>query len=138
MRELTLAPQELIHPESIGGARTWVPGRGLDALADELRQYDPRLTLAFHGRDQRWELWRYEGGTYNLVMRSRRGLPFPGDILSELRRRDVRSGYDPHDDVETHNARVDSAIDHRTDEQFGAGAEKLAWALRRDIGHLYG
>ncbi len=136
-RELTLSPQELIHPESIGGARTWVPGRGLDALADAMREFDPRLTLAFHGRDKRWEVWRYEGGEYNLVMRSRPGMGFPANVLEELRSRDVRNGYDPHAHVEAHNARVDADLDRKTDDEFGVGAEKLAWALRKDIGHLY-
>lgn len=137
-RELTLAPNELVHPERIGGALTWVPGRGLDDIANELRAFDPRLTLAFHGKTRRWELWRFENGTYNLVCRSRPGLPFPGDLLTELQARDAQRGHDPAAEVEAHNARVDAERDARMNDAVGETAARVAWSIKKDIGHLYG
>ena len=136
-RELTLAPNELIHPERIGNSLTWIPGRGLDELADDLRMFDPRLTLAYHGQQKRWELWRFEGGKYNLVCRSRPGLPFPKGLLEELQMRDSRRGYDPAAEVQAHNDAIDREKDRQHDELTHEVASRVAWSIKKDIGHKY-
>lgn len=130
-REETLAPSQLIHPERIGDALTWVPGRGLDDLADELRAFDSRLTLAFHGGTKCWEIWRFEAGQYSLVGRSRPGLAFPGDVVGELRNRDSRSGFDPAKAAEAHNASRDAEIDRRTHEFVGEKAARAHFYANR-------
>lgn len=137
-RELTLAANELVHPERIGNSLTWIPGRGLDELADDLRMFDPRLTLAYHGQQKRWELWRFEGGRYNLVCRSRPGLPFPGNLLHELQMRDARNGHDPAAEVQAHNDALDREAERKHDELTHEVAERVAYSVRKGIGHLYG
>lgn len=137
-RELTLSQNELVHPERIGNSLTWMPGRGLDDIANDLRLWDSRLTLAFHKPSQRWEVWRFENGQYSLVCRSRPGLAFPGNIVQELQARDTRRGYDVQSDIERHNAAVDRDKERQQDELTHEVAARVAYSIRRDIGHKYG
>lgn len=141
MRELTLAPAQLVHPQEMpNGAVTWSPGAGLDDLSDRIRNGDPaqgwegdvRLTLAFYlGR---WELWRLErDNAYRLVCQSRPGLDNPYGIIRFLVDHDQRRGFNLHETVMAHNRKVRDAADVPSDK-LQAATDKVAWAIRKDIG----
>lgn len=139
----------LSHPEFINGRQVWHEGHDLHDLADRIKNGDPaqgwegdeRLTLARFVDPKTgtvtWELWRLDGSTYNLVAK----LPGTGDpysVIPNLVQRDQRKGFDVKAAVDKQNSQVDAGRARRDAEINGARSERLAWALRRDIGHHYG
>lgn len=147
IRELSLAPHDLIHPQAMpNGAVTWAPGAGLDDLQDRLRagdpskgwEGDPRLTLA-HFRhpisgDTYWELWRLEhDNAHRMVCRSRANMPFPHGLIERLVEHDRNRGFNLHETVMQHNRKVNAERDVPS-ERLQAAHERLAWAIRKDLG----
>lgn len=140
MRETPFDPRE--HPERLSsGASVVTNPYEMDDLVQRLQkgdpaqgwEGDPRLVLAFHRAEQRWELWRREHDEqYRLVCRSKPGLPFPGTVISDLVSRDARRGFDVRDYIDRENEKVESTRQHAMSEAFGPMHEKMQWALRKD------
>lgn len=63
---------------------------------------------------------------------------FPGwrhELLRKLRDGDWRNDIDVAND---HNDRLEAEAEYRLNQHLEEGAEKLAWALRRDVGAYHG
>lgn len=125
------------------GAYMLAAGSAMDDLLDRLHngqpevgwEGDPRLALAFNRQTDRWELWRFEHDSqYRLVGVSKPGCSFPPDTIQNLVSIDGRRGYDVVKDVERHNELNTAIADAKFGQATSAGAEKLAWALERDLG----
>ncbi len=99
---------------------------------------DVRLTLAFYrdpkGRGSCYELWRLEhDGEYRMVARLPQRLD-PSGIIRQLVERDFRRGYDVHEAVSRHNAKVDAERAYQSDQVIGAASERLAHGLMKAAG----
>lgn len=84
-------------------------------------------TVAVYGFDR--------GGVRYLA--AQESLSNPGwrhDLLRRLRDGDYQRGDDVFADIEKKNAAAHKAADDKWDEFADEQAEKLAWALRRDVG----
>lgn len=146
MRELTLSRVE--HPQEMpSGAAVLVDPLAMDQLLDRLQggdptagwAGDPRLSLAYHRPSQRWELWRLEAtGQYSIVSCSRPGYGFPPNLIANLVYRDTRRGYDVKRDVDDHNDALNTTKETAQGDKLAEMSDRLARALRRDLGHLYG
>jgi len=147
-RELTL--DSVYHPDTINGRTVVRLGTNLHDLADRIQngcpasgwEGDPRMTLALYqdprsGRKQ-VELWRLEhDGEYRMEARLRpnaAGVLDPSDICWQLVKRDARRGYDIRDAVDRHNAKVRAASRYSSADRMSGAADKLAHALRQDLG----
>lgn len=144
-REQTLTAIE--HSDLIHGRNVVRLGTDLHELADRIKngdavsgwEGDPRLTLAKYGsgRDEQFELWRLEhDGEYRMVAVLRpdaAGHLDPSNICRRLVERDARRGYDIKDAVDRHNARAQEANEAPSKDRLSGAAEKLAWALKRDL-----
>lgn len=143
MREHTI--DDVHHPDVIHGHRVVRLGEDLHDLADRIKNGDPvqgwegdvRLTLARFddpSTGPRYELWRLEAdGEYRLVAK----LPAyrdPSGIIRQLVERDARRGYDVRVAVERHNTKVQAAKDSESADRLGAASDRLAWALKKDLG----
>ncbi len=118
----------------------------LHDLADRIKNGSPgegwegdaRLTLAFFrdpkGKGSRYELWRLEGdGEYRLVATLREGVD-PRGIIRRLVEHDARRGFDVHEAVSRHNAKVDKENQRKSDERIGESSERLAFSLMKAAG----
>lgn len=99
---------------------------------------DPRLTLAFYrdpkGRGSCYELWRLEhDGEYRMVARLAGDLN-PSGIIRKLVEHDARRGYDVHEAVSRHNAKIDREKTYQSDQVIGEHGERLAGELLRAAG----
>lgn len=137
-RELTLA--DVHHPDVIHGRSVVRLGTNLHELADRLKngdptvgwEGDPRLTLA--KSETHYELWRLEAdGQYRMVCRLNDTLD-PSNICRLLVERDARRGFDLKEHVDRHNAQVQAARQAPARERMSGAADKLAWALKKDLG----
>ncbi len=135
------------HPDFMpSGATTWRPGMNLHDLADRIKngsptegwQGDPRLSLAKF-RDpksgaERWELWRNcADGELRLIAT----LPSdrdPSGIIRKLVQMDAHRGFDLHDAVSRHNAKIDKERQYKSDQVIGAASERLAHGLMKSAG----
>ena len=124
------------------GAYMLAGGTAMDDLLDRLHngdatlgwEGDPRLCLAFNRETDRWEMWRFEHDSqYRLVGVSKTGCGFPPDTIQNLVSKDGRRGYDVVKDVERHNQMTTALADSKFGQATSAGAEKLAWALQKDL-----
>ena len=101
---------------------------------------DPRLGV-YHA-DDCIEIHRLcEDGEVRLIMRSKPGVTSLGsEALRFLAEHDTQSrrAYDPVEEINRHNAGVEKSIADREKDRRGEAAERLAWALRRDLGYHYG
>ncbi len=135
------------HPDFMpSGATTWRPGMNLHDLADRLQNGDaaagwagdPRLSLAKF-RDpstgaERWELWRNcTDGELRLIatLPSERD---PSGIIRKLVQMDAQKGFDLHEAVSRHNAKVDREHQYQSDQKIGESSERLAHSLMRAAG----
>lgn len=139
MREQSF--NDIEHPEFLGGAAVLVDQTAMNDLLDRLQngdptqgwEGDPRLVLAFHKVDQRWELHRLEADNqYRMLARSKPGMAFPASIIQELVRMDTRRGFDPKAYVDQYNAKVEAEKDYDLSQRTREAAEVLAWALKKD------
>lgn len=103
---------------------------------------DPRLGVVYNGDTDRIELWRYcEDGEARKITQSRPGVRvLDSDVLRFLAEHDPlsRRAYNVNADIAAHNAKVRSrqAADLQAREE--AAADRLQWALRKDIGAYEG
>lgn len=125
------------------GAYMLAAGTAMDDLLGRLHngdptlgwEGDPRLCIAFNRQTDRWEMWRLEHDSqYQLVGVSKPGCAFPPDTIKHLVSIDGRRGYDVVKDVERHNQMNTALMNEKFGDATSAGAEKLAWAMQRDIG----
>lgn len=82
-----------------------------------------------------------EDGELRLIARSRPGLRvLDTQMLRWLAERDSQSrrAYDVRAEIDAHNDEIRRDAERRRQAQTEAFAEKLQWALRRDIGALEG
>ena len=124
MRETAFSAKD--HAVQVpSGAAILVDPRDMDDLIDRLQngdptkgwEGDPRLCIAFNRVTQRFELWRREADEeYRLVCQSRPGMSFPHNLIDEIVAHDVRRGYNPHDTIAAHNAKIDAEKDDRAHE----------------------
>ncbi len=118
----------------------------LHDLADRIKNGSPahgwegdnRLTLAFFrdpkGRGSRYELWRLENDEeYRLVATLPEGRD-PSGIIRLLVEHDARRGYDVHEAVSRHNAKVQKEQERKSDEKIGEHSERLAFGLMKAAG----
>ena len=120
-------------------------------IAQRIRDGDPtygwlgdeRLTLVHNAvwvdpdtgkREGRWEVWRdHEDGTRSVVM-WRRGRRLPGPaLLRALAEHDTRT-RDVLSEIDAHNEAVDRDRERVAREQRLDLADKLHWALCKDLG----
>lgn len=87
----------------------------------------------------RWELWRYsDDGNYYCFLRSPHGAPLDRNLVCRMlveadgRRKNVKA------EIDLHNAALKAARERDAQDQADAAAEKLHWALRKDIGAYEG
>lgn len=143
-RELTLRPAEILHPQNLDGRAIWLDPEVQD-LVDRLHlgdptigwEGDPRLAI-YRGPGRTWELWRLENdGEYRMVCKSRPGLGLDNRLIVRLVQHDARRGFDPKKAVDANNAKVDKERNSAIHDKKLAAADKLRWALIKDVGHLY-
>lgn len=101
---------------------------------------DPNLVLTWHRGEGRFELWRLEDdGEYRMVMRGRPGMRIlDGGIIDFLVAHDTRRGYNPYADAVRHNLAREAHAAEQRDGAIAEVADKLHWALKKDIGHHEG
>jgi len=101
---------------------------------------DERLALTWNGKDQRIELWRYEeDGQYRLVLRGKQGKRVVDlGLIDFLVAHDTQRGYNPYAEAMKANLANEKRLADEQDASIGDVADKLHWALMRDIGHLEG
>lgn len=150
MRELSLAKNELIHPQTINGKRLMIDPEVQD-LVDRLHngdptlgwEGDPRLALT-GGRDpltgvNYWELVRFENGQYNVVARSRPGLKLDRSLIMHLVAHDLRRRTmdEVNAEIDRHNEALTKAAETAAQEKAADRLAKVYWAAGLDIGHHY-
>jgi hypothetical protein len=131
----------IAHPEWVEGRRLWIDPE-VQALVDKLHYGDPTIgwegdeRLALYREDgDRWLLMRLEhDGEYRPVCRSRPGLPLDERLIMHLVAHDARRGVNPADKADAANAAVTKELDYQSTQKVHSAAEKLQWALRRDLG----
>lgn len=127
----------LIAPSQVGDGRmVWQETTGdVATVIDALRAYDPRLSLVRNVADDLWEVWRMCEDEVPRRIASRPGARFPHgpSLVRFIAEHDTRRGFDPVADVQAHNDAVDAAKLARDDDRNEAAADKLAWALGRDL-----
>lgn len=101
---------------------------------------DERLALSWNGQTERVELWRLEDdGEYRLVMRGRPGMRVVDmGIIQFLVTHDRQRGFKLRDAIDAHNAKLDADREKEFDAKVEAAADRLHWALLRDIGQFEG
>lgn len=140
MRETRFQARD--HREQMpSGAAILASGTAMDDLLDRLQNGSPthgwegdaRLCLAYNRQTERWELWRCEhDAQYRLVGASKKGFPFPPNLIEHLVSRDGRRGYDLIKDMDKMEMVRKAAEDYKFHEAMAPRIEKLAWALRKD------
>lgn len=128
------------HPDILHGNLVRVDHEIVDRLqrGQGFWNGDPRLCLYCNVGEDRWELWRFEAdGKYRCAARSpigmRLGEDLYNDIVTHLVQIDVRRGYDPIDDLESHETALDRALDAEFSDQVqGDIADRLHHALKKD------
>lgn len=128
------------HPEWVGGRRLWIDPE-IKALVDKLHFGDPTIgwegdeRLALYREGQSWLLMRLEhDGEYRPICKSRPGLALDERLIMRLVEHDSHRGANPIDKVDAVNAAVDKERDYQGTQKVHSAAEKLQWALRRDLG----
>lgn len=141
MRELTLAPSQVVHPEHVGDRTLWIDPE-VRGVVHKLQhgdptigwEGDPRLAVYYNGVSRRWELHRFEAdGEYRFVAQSPVGARFDERIIADLVARDRNRGYHPLQTLQ-HNDRVD----RKRSAEFQAwvseeAAPRLRHAVRGDL-----
>lgn len=144
-REITLSRHEIVHPAIVDGRPLWIAPE-VQEMIDLLHngdptlgwEGDPRLAL-YRSEGDRWELWRLEhDGEMRMFCRSKPGAKLDRGLIVQLVAHDGRRGFDLKKHVDEANAAVHRANDARISDMQASAADKLAWALRKDLGHLYG
>jgi len=128
-RALTLVDDHLTRP-----LQTGQPTMGWEG--------DHRLALYIDQRRGEWVLVRLEAtGTYGIVAttdpvaRALSPVDVVGQLIAHLVDHDVRRGFDPLVDVDTHNAARDRALDAAFDDRItNEVGPRLRHAFRRDLG----
>lgn len=148
-REQTLA--SVRHPDIIEGRAVLIGGGvNLNELSHRIQHGDPasgwegdvRMVLCRYvnptTREEQIELWRLEhDGEYRQEARLRpdaSGILDPSNICAQLVERDARRGYNIKDAVDRHNAGVQREKDRVGADKMSGAADKLAWAIKRDLG----
>lgn len=128
----------LIAPSQVGDGRmVWQETSGdVASVVDQLRAYDDRLSLVRNLAENQWEVWRSceDGEPRRVASRKGTQVPHGPSLIRFLAEHDTRRGFDPIADLEKHNAAVDRARDSDLDARFEESADKLAWAIGRDLG----
>lgn len=130
----------ITHPEWVDGRRLWIDPE-VQVLVDKLHFGDPTLgwegdeRLALYREGPRWLLMRLEhDGEYRTVCWSRPGLELDERLIMHLVAHDARRGANPADQVDRANATATKELEYQATEKVHSAAEKLQWALRRDLG----
>lgn len=138
LREQTLGG--IAHPEWVDGKRLWLDPE-VQEIVDKLHFGDPTLgwegdpRLALYREGPRWLIQRLEhDGEYRIVCWSRPGLELDERLLMHLMAHDARRGANPMEKVNKANEAVQKAKDSASTERVHSAAEKLQWALRKDLG----
>lgn len=139
MRALT--PNAMLPHLSPGPGRAWVDGDVLD-IGRRIQQGDesgwrgdPTMWLAYNAMTGRFEVWATDLGGNQYIAASHdecNHVLIQKLIAGDPRRGDVLAG------VLEVNARARADAERREREQRLIAHDKLAWALRKDLGHLYG
>lgn len=133
-----LETAHLIAPSSLpDGSVVWnETGGDVGLVVTMLREYDPRLSLVRNNSAGQWEVWRQCEDEVARHICSRKGTHVPNGpaLINFLASHDTRRGFDPIADVEAANVAAQAAQDREFDEHAEDKADKLAFALGRDLG----
>ena len=134
----------LTHPEWVNGRRLWIEGPMSDVI-DKLNngdpakgwEGDPNLAVYYIPESERWEILRLEEtGRYELVCRSKPGVPFHDGVIDMLMTRDQKyRKLDLHQEVVEHNEAMRAAEEREFDERMTEFAERFAYGVRKDMGY---
>lgn len=94
-------------------------------------------TLAVYHQGDRLEIVRWADGTPQIIMRSKPGhksLDTAALVFLAAHDSQRRGGYDAKQHVDSHNESVRAARQAEVDAKFEEAADKLHFALRRDLG----
>lgn len=100
-------------------------------IAKQLLEIHPSLRLRYSEAGEYFVVYQIlEGGKQHMVTTA---LELDGRLLDRVR--EVASeGYDFLSEIERREAKVQADHDHRIREQIGEGGERLAHAIRADMG----
>lgn len=135
---MTIDTAHLIAPRALPDGRVaWSEAGGdVGAVVDALRAYDPRLSLVRNNTDGCWEVWRQCEDEEPRKVGSRPGVHVPNGpkLVESLAARDTRRGFDPVADIDKMNAAAFADEDRAFDELAEDKADRLAYALGKDLG----
>lgn len=98
---------------------------------------DPTLQLALNTLTGRWEVWRRSdlgGEAVRICSAPQKGGTLPGDELIRLLVNIDSRRTNVVEQIDQHNRALDDSRHAALREHIGAVADKLAWALGRDLG----
>ena len=139
-REITYAPNELVHPTIINGRQQWVSPE-VEELVRKMHygdptigwQGDPRLALYYSREEQVWVVERLEAdGQYRTVCRSRPGLALDNSLFMHLMAHDMRNGFSAEDAAEGSEKPMDE--DKRLEVQ--EMLERVYYGAAKDLGYV--
>lgn len=96
---------------------------------------DPTMGLFYNPHLHRFEVWGIDRGGNQYLAASHHELSV--EIVHKLRNGDPTRN-DPWQQVLDHNAKVKAEMQQKDREKRAELADKLAWGIRQDFGHLYG
>lgn len=133
-------------PEGLVAARELPDGRleftetggDIGATIAALRAYDPQCALIRNVAGGQWEVHRRcdDGELRRVGSWKADRVPHPDRLVQQLAAHDVRKGYRPMEAIDRHNEQVDRDRDRQMDDQFEDLADKLHFALNKDLGGL--
>lgn len=133
-----LEQAHLIAPNRLpDGSVVWNDtGGDVGVVVTMLREYDERLHLVRNNTAGQWEVWRQcEDETPRRIC-SRKGVHVPDGprLINFIAKHDTRRGWDPIAGLDAELAAEQAEKDRRFDEHAEDKADKLAFALGKDLG----
>lgn len=133
-----LAPNShLVAPAQLpDGTTVWSEAGGdVGVVVQMLREYDTRLNLCRSNVRDCWEVWRQceDGEARRVASRPGTHVPNGPSLVAFLAAHDTQRGYDPVADTFAYNDRVDADRAAVAGERFEDKADRLAFALGRDL-----
>lgn len=126
-----------------GGKSLWIDADFYRRLhfGDASIDWNGDPTLAVYHENDRLVIVRWATGEPQTIMRSKPGhksLDTAALVFLAAHDSQRRGGYDVRADIDGHNDRIRAAEQSARDAQFEEAADKLHYALRKDLGHLDG